>query len=224
MRVDDMRLINLIGSKFGRLLVISRFASKGKSPKWLCRCACGTETVVFGSALRTGHTKSCGCLNREIAAAKQYRHGMSKSTEHKIWSGIIERCSNPKSQFYHRYGGRGISICERWLTFENFFADMGNRPSKFHTLDRKENDGNYEPSNCRWSTRKEQSNNTSRNVWITIDGTRKTLTQWCDQTGIDKDLASQRILRDCWSPEDAVTIPSSHSSGRNNNRNRDNGA
>ena len=206
-----MRLIDLSGARFGRLVVVGIAGKKGKRLCWLCKCDCGSEHLASGDVLKNGHVKSCGCLKAEVdAKGTRFRHGLSKSSEHKIWCGITERCHNKKSKFFMRYGGRGITVCRRWKTFENFYADMGPRPSSAHTLDRVNNNGNYEPSNCRWATPEEQANNKSSNVMISIDGETKTLAQWCRETGVDSDLASQRINREKWSPVDAVTTPPRH--------------
>jgi hypothetical protein len=207
-----MKAINLENMRFGRLLVIKRVPSAPGRIAWLCKCDCGNEHTTTSGALSSERTKSCGCLRAEKMAENRrsggrLRHGMSNSPEHKVWMGMNERCINPNSKFFFRYGGRGITICDRWRVFENFYADMGQRPVGM-TLDRENNDGNYEPSNCRWATQVEQMNNTCSNVRITIAGETKTLSQWSRAYGVDKDLASQRILRDGWSPEDAVTIPS----------------
>ena len=220
-----MLLINLVGNRYGRLLVTSRAPNKGTRIAWFCACDCGKECSVSSGGLSGGKTRSCGCLRAETMAANRctnsrLRHGMSKSTEHKIWTGMNERCTNANSKFFHRYGGRGVSICDRWELFENFFADMGPRP-RGKTLDRfPDKNGNYEPTNCRWATPEEQANNTCSNVLITIDGEIKTLSQWSRLHGLDPDIASQRILRDGWAPQDAVTIPS-RSLRRDKNFNRD---
>lgn len=203
-----MKLIDLSGQRFGRLVVLRRDGTKGNKATWRCLCDCGKEHVVLVSGLKNGHTQSCGCLKIESdAKGSRLRHGESNSPEHKVWMGMLDRCKNQNSTFYAIYGGRGIAVCERWTTFENFLADMGPRPSLRHSIDRIDNDGDYEPGNCRWASAMQQANNTSKNVNITICERTMTMAQWCRETGIDPDLASQRILRDKWSPEDAVTTP-----------------
>lgn len=207
--IKNMKLEDLTGKRFGRLVVLARDGVRGKKATWKCQCDCGNTHVVMVTGLKNGHTKSCGCLKIESdAIGSRYRHGQSNSPEYKVWAGMKDRCLNQNATFFSFYGGRGIKVCERWMTFENFRADMGPRPSLQHSIERKDNDGNYEPDNCKWATPLEQSNNTSRNVFITIGETTLTLSQWCRETGVDPDLASQRIIRDRWAPEDAVTTPS----------------
>lgn len=203
-----MKLIDLSGTRFGRLVVVRREGTKGKKATWLCLCDCGKEHIVLVSGLKNGHTQSCGCLKIESdAKGSRFKHGQSNSPEHTSWMRMNERCNNKNSKFYSSYGGRGITICDRWLVFENFLADMGQRPTSDHSIDRIDNNGNYEPTNCRWANPREQANNTSKNVRIAINGKTMNMSEWCRETGIDPDLASQRILRDGWSPSDAVTIP-----------------
>jgi hypothetical protein len=159
--------IPMIGRRFSRLIVLS-FAGRNKHTHRLytCLCDCGKQTVVTGAILRNGKTRSCGCLHRE-QSSKNIRHAIAKATKHGesgvpeycCWNAMLQRCRNPNNKFWHNYGGRGITVCERWSRYENFIADMGYRPSPQYSLDRIRNDGNYEPSNCRWATQKDQVNN-----------------------------------------------------------------
>ena len=157
-----MKRINISGVIFGRLKALSPAESKGKKTVWNCLCECGRLTKVFYWNLKQGNTTSCGCLHSEVMSkiCKDIRttHGMSRTREYRTWRGMVQRCTNPDSIKWISYGGRGITVCERWLKFENFYQDMGNRPLG-RSLDREDNDGNYEPSNCRWATSKEQANN-----------------------------------------------------------------
>lgn len=123
------------------------------------RCDCGGTTISQRTPLVKGVTKSCGCLSAKLSKKRFTKHGKYQTAEYTIWVGMIQRCENPKSFAYSYYGGRGIRVCERWRLFENFLEDMGPRTSQSHSIDRINNDGNYEPSNCRWATPKEQSNN-----------------------------------------------------------------
>lgn len=158
------KLINLTNQKYGRLLVISRADSdaRGRS-RWLCRCDCGNKTTVGVSNLGNGKTKSCGCLRQELTSIRRTTHGHTvnghRSRTYTSWEGMIKRCENPNNNRYHYYGGRGITVCKRWKLFDNFLADMGERPEG-SSIDRyPDNDGNYEPDNCRWATSKEQCAN-----------------------------------------------------------------
>ena len=159
------------GQRFNRYTVIGSagVSAHGKT-QWLCRCDCGNESIVAGGSLHNGHQKSCGCLKVEVARARMTTHGHhptgKQTPEYTAWCNIKIRCYNPEAENYEYYGGRGIRVCDRWLnSFENFLSDMGERPSRKHTIDRKENNGNYEPSNCRWITMLEQCANRRKRRW-----------------------------------------------------------
>jgi len=134
--------------------------------------------TVLVQHLNNGHVKSCGCLNKEVAVKTMTQHGMCKTPEYRAWLGMRTRCRNPHGKMFENYGGRGITICERWESFENFYADMGDRPFKRASIDRIDNDGDYTPENCRWANDVEQLNNTRHNVKITIDGVTHNIFQW----------------------------------------------
>ena len=152
----NKKFLNLTGHTYGRLTVLSYADKKGTKHRWNCQCECGGVAITASSNLRTGHTKSCGCAVKEVMTT----HGMYDSPEYKAYMGMKERCCSKGSQRYASYGGRGISICGRWLeSFDKFFADMGERPTSDHSIDRINNDGNYMPNNCKWSTRSEQARN-----------------------------------------------------------------
>ena len=163
-RLDLIR-IDLVGQRFGRLTVIA-FESMSKSgARWNVRCDCGMKRIIRRKHL-TGHaTQSCGCFRKECArirAREHIVHGMSGTLIYQLWSSMKARCTNPRDPGWRRYGGRGITVCRRWRTFDNFLADMGTKPAG-KSIDRLNNDGDYEPSNCRWATPKQQANNRRTN-------------------------------------------------------------
>lgn len=153
--------VDLTGRVFERLTVLARGEPRGHKTRWAAQCSCGAVKLVNHAELMAGKTKSCGCLNVEARKMRPATHGYSESPTYVCWSNMHARCSNPKRKEYKNYGGRGISVCERWASFESFVADMGDKPPRL-SIDRINNDGNYEPSNCRWATAKQQRANQRR--------------------------------------------------------------
>lgn len=192
----------IIGKKFGRLIVISETRSPDRRGRfYICLCDCGNRTSVYAGHLKNGGTKSCGCTRNGINAT----HGMSRTAEYRAWENARSRCRNPKNMKFPIYGGRGIQFCERWAkSFENFLNDMGRKPSKHHSLDRKDSDGNYEPGNCRWATTAQQNNNRPNyNRTVEVNGIRMTVAEAARLTGIPHGTICSRIDRG-WPNEDVL--------------------
>ena len=188
------------GQKFGRLLVIEQVKVPGaKNAMWKCQCDCGNTTIAAASNIgRT--TFSCGCLAKETAAEllrgnqNTRTHGLTGTSEYQAWTKMKLRCYDPNNPRYYTYGGRGIVVCDHWRdSFENFFADMGKKPSAKHSIDRKDVNGDYTPANCHWATATQQMRNTTRNVFIEIDGVRRCASEWCEVLGLDRVRIYEKI-------------------------------
>ncbi len=200
-----------IGERFGRLTLVERVAN-GHRGATMCRfvCDCGNTVERRLATIRYGHTRSCGCLVVDFASAVGLKHGEARrgrrTPELRAWLAMIARCNNPNDVFYHRYGGRGIRVCDRWRrSFENFLADMGRKPSPEHSIDRKDNDGPYAPENCQWSTPAEQSRNRRTTRMVTHLGRTQCIADWAKELGMSHCCLSERLNR--WSVEDAMTRP-----------------
>lgn len=199
------------GARFGRLVFVQKVSGR-KKPNGktvglsLCRCDCGKSVTILTSNLKNWSHKSCGCLKLELGVAVR-THGKSNTPEFKSWCSMRARCYIPSATGYSDYGGRGITVCQRWLaSFDNFLSDMGEMPTPRHTIDRVNNDGNYEPNNCVWATKKEQLQNTRRSHKLTHNGETLTLSQWQDRTGISQKTIISRINKYGWSSEMALTV------------------
>jgi hypothetical protein len=205
------RVRDLTGMRFGKLVAQtheSRTYGKNKRSKcwyWWCLCDCGTPKAVAAGHLSAGRVNSCGC-NR--VKHGRYRAGAGSTTHsaYSSWFSMMNRCTDVNHVAYHRYGGRGIKVCDRWLDFWSFVEDMGERPSESHSIDRINNDGNYEPGNCRWATKTEQASNTSINRYVS-DGDRKvTVTERARELGMSQNAVRMR-LEGGWSEEEASSTP-----------------
>lgn len=186
------------GTKFHRLTAVMLDATKSSSRHWICLCECGNRTSIAGSRLKNGIVKSCGCLRNETTAQRMTKHGQANRNKHtrlyKIWLGMVSRCSIPSATGYERYGGAGIRVCESWLKFENFAADMGDPPTGY-SIDRKNSAKDYEPSNCRWATRQEQNENRKSVRVIDFDGKSMNVTQWARHIGISKSTLLEALIK-----------------------------
>ena len=210
--MSNPRFNDLTGQQFERLKVIRKEPHDlGSRIFWLCRCDCGKEKRVYAGNLKSGSVKSCGCLQIEVMHAR-ITHGQSRlgqhTPEYQTWAGIMKRCYDPGQDHYPQYGGRGIVVCERWHNFSNFFADMGLRPSDLHSIDRwPDNDGNYEKSNCRWATRKEQARNRRSNHIVEFRGQKMPLKEAAELAGLSYGAVWQRVSKLGWSLEKALSAP-----------------
>ena len=198
----------MIGTRFERLIVIAAAEPEIQAghprPRWLCRCDCGTEKVVSAGHLRSGHTRSCGCLKGRNSITHGCAVGGKPELVYGLWSTMKQRCLNPNSDKYKDYGGRGIRVCERWLKFENFLADMGRPPGSGYSIDRIDNDGDYEPGNCRWATLQEQATNKRNNIMLDWHGERMTLAEAARRAGLNRSTVWRRIRRG-WAADRALS-------------------
>ncbi len=198
--------LNIINNKYNKLTAIEFSHKEGRQnrQKWLFRCKCGAVRILDKGKVTGGYTKSCGCLliqNRNSFVLRSTTHGLSggrakKKPEYKSWCSMKGRCCNQKNKAFKDYGGRGIKVCDRWLnSFENFLADMGERPTPKHSIDRINNDGNYEPSNCRWATRLQQGRNKRGVKLVTINKETRCITEWIEHLGLNKKDVDKALYR-----------------------------
>jgi len=221
-----MPFLDLTGQRFGRLTVLSFVGLDRRGKRlWSSRCDCGGSAVSRAGALRRGVSRSCGCLRREALAAgaarrhaaagpprkrvSQGRKGEYATPERMAWEDMQRRCTNPQRRDYHRYGGRGIRVCERWTGSDGyaaFLADMGRKPRRGYSLERRNVDGNYEPANCCWATAREQQRNRRNNHRVTLGNETRCLVEWCERLGMKLATVCARIQRG-WDGARALTTP-----------------
>ena len=198
-----------IGQHFGKLMVLQEGPLTGKRNRrtMLCRCDCGTEKVITLEKLRSGRSKSCGCLRREVASlvGKQNRtHGKTKERIYNIWRSMVQRCRDANHTNYPSYGSRGIQVCDEWAnSFDAFYYDMGEPPSEHHTLDRRDTNGHYNRENCRWVTMDVQQNNRRNNVKVTVNGKTQSVAAWARERGIPEGTIRYR-LKHGWTHVEAI--------------------
>lgn len=183
-----------VGSVFGRLTVLAEAGSRHGRRRYHVQCVCGATRVVTGIDLRSGNTQSCGCQAAEKAAARHLTHGMSDTALYRAWQSMLDRCRNPNSDAWPNYGGRGIKVARRWLKFENFYADMGDRPHGCE-LDRRDNSKGYSKANCRWVPRKVNARNTRSNKHVVFNGERVTVAEAAELSGIRPSTLYARLSR-----------------------------
>jgi hypothetical protein len=210
------KAIDITGKIYGRWTAIKFMHKVGRFHYWLFRCSCGTEKVFY-----KGHTvgsNSCGCLNKE----QKTTHGKSKTKIYGVWKSMRSRCKNPNVKSYPDYGGRGVKVCERWESFDNFYEDMGDPPFIKAEINRINNNGDYEPGNCEWITKIKNLTNTRQNVVIVAFGKSMTESEWARETGLDRTVISYRIKHG-WPAEKALTTPARPIKRGKGNDNKDHG-
>ena len=204
-----MPAVDMAGRRFGRYTVLYRSENdKHGNAMWMCKCDCGNQKIVAGSALRKGVTLSCGCYHKEKVAKINTTHGESKSRLFGIWQSMKARCNNPNHKHYSYYGGKGISVCEEWKHDFQSFADWANNNgySEGLTIDRIDPIGNYEPSNCRWLSRAEQQKHLSNCRLFEVDGETNPLNTWCKIYNMPHETVRKRIAKG-WDIKEALTVP-----------------
>lgn len=191
------KLINIVGIRFHRLLVLKQIHGSRKCPpKIICQCDCGNITTQFKSNVTSGKVKSCSCHKNQVAKENHTKHGLTKTRTYNTWASMLQRCYNPKNKSFHNYGGRGIKVCDSWQnSFEQFYADVGERPTSLHSLDRIDNNGNYEPNNVKWSLPYEQANNTRRNHILEYQDKKLSMSQAARMIGISYSKLKKRIYK-----------------------------
>jgi len=197
----------MVGRKFGRWTVVGDGGRNNRSQKhWMCECECGNAKRVVEHRLKSGESKSCGCLRSEITSQRVKQHGMRHTKVYSAWESLRARCNNPRNNRWALYGGRGINVCDRWdNSFENFFEDMGDLPFPKAQIDRIDTDGNYEPGNCRWASPTENARNRRNNVVLIHDGQTMCVAEWAEKLSVSPFLIYSRI-NNGWPVERALTV------------------
>ena len=199
---------DITGGQFGRLTVISKGDVRCRQTSWNCRCECGAEVNVLRHSLVSGATRSCGCYMKEASArhirARSITHNMRHSAEYSVWSGIKRRCENPNEECFPRYGGAGIKVL--FKSFEEFFQEVGPRPTKNHSIDRIDVNGHYERGNVRWATVEVQARNKKSTIIVDLNGERAPLADFCDRFGVPYKRVWQRIKKQNWPVERALEL------------------
>jgi len=198
---NKSQIPDIAGKKYSKLTAISFCYSKSQIHYWLFNCDCGNNKILRKNEVKCGRTRSCGCLMRK------YPSDTTKSKSYHTWQSMRDRCFNSKNSRYASYGGRGIKVCDKWLKFENFLEDMGQPPSPKHSIDRINNDGDYEPSNCRWSNNTEQTRNQSSNIRIEYLGVIRNLSEWCEILGLNYSTTYNRLITLNWESSKALSFP-----------------
>jgi hypothetical protein len=183
-----MKKLNLVGQRFGNLIVQSEDQIDNGKSRWICLCDCGQKKSILACHLRSGKIVSCGCYRKQINSDLHRTHGQAPKNQKRTrtyttWASMLMRCNNPNHQFYHQYGGRGIAVCDRWRKFEKFYEDMGDKPID-HSIERINVDGNYEPGNCRWANADDQANNRTSTIIVNVNGEVMPLSTACRIAGI----------------------------------------
>lgn len=200
-------IIDLTGHQFGKLTVIEKAENLRNRSAWKCRCECGNEKIVVTSDLKSGNTKSCGCIQKEFAKNLKYEHGLHDTRLNRIWKAMRQRCSNPRSSAFHIYGAEGKTVCDEWQTFKPFYDwAMSHGYKDGLTIERIDSTKGYSPDNCKWATYKEQCNNTRRNHFITYNGKKQTVAQWADEYVIKYKKLYDRLFKLKWDIGKALTI------------------
>lgn len=201
-----MRRIDLTGRRFGKLTVEGLASADKGILVWNCVCDCGNITLVRGNNLRSGAVQSCGCLKHKQSHNRT--HGESQSKLYRHWRSMIYRCLSPKHKAYKWYGGRGITVCQEWQTYEGFRAwVLCTRPDESYTVERIDVNGNYSPENCTWIPMNEQANNRTSCIMISHNNRTQNLTEWCNEYGLDYKLVHNRLFKLGWDFEKAISTP-----------------